>query len=235
MNRRTALLSIFSIIFFVSFIFLILRFSSIDDNWTCSNGSYIKHGNPGSINPDIVCDEANFSYTGTIESFSGDLISLKNMKGEVSNMRLSKDAVLLGIDQKPIKSDNILKGFDIEVSGKNIDNIRIIQKLSIIKEINIILYSPIDNEKVFSSLRLSGVARVFENTFNYMIKDSDGKIIKEGVSIADSIDTGLFGSFDVKIDFIAPTTETGSIEVFEYSAKDGSKVNMVIVPIIFGR
>lgn len=80
---------------------------------------------------------------------------------------------------------------------------------------------------------VSGEARVFENAFNYLIKDYSGTILAEGQAMANAYDVGQFGGFELSIPYLWSTDAGGFLEVFNYSAKDGSIENLVVVPVIF--
>jgi hypothetical protein len=100
---------------------------------------------------------------------------------------------------------------------------------------NIKVTSPTSNQKITSPVTITGEARVFENSFSYRVVDANKKILIEGHAMADAPDMGKFGPFEVKLDFPTPSTDTGEIVVFAYSAKDGSEIDKVGVPIIFSQ
>lgn len=87
------------------------------------------------------------------------------------------------------------------------------------------------NEEIKLPFSIIGEARVFENQFNYRIKDSTGKIIKEGVVYAKAKDAGQFGAFELKITSLKTTDTKITLELFDFSAKDGSEIDGVIVPL----
>lgn len=97
---------------------------------------------------------------------------------------------------------------------------------------NIQLTSPKAGEAVGPLVTITGFARVFENQFNYQILDSDGTVLAEGRSMSDAEDAGLFGAFTITAE-IAPVSDHGTIEVFDYSAKDGSKIDLASVSVNF--
>ena len=97
---------------------------------------------------------------------------------------------------------------------------------------NIIVTKPTVNETVRLPFAIQGRARVFENQFNYRVLDTSGKVVKEGSAYANSPDTGQFGDFSIEIASLpASTAGKITIEVFDYSAKDGSKQDIVSIPI----
>jgi len=101
------------------------------------------------------------------------------------------------------------------------------------EEKNIIVDFPKANEAVGLPITIKGKARVFENTFNYRIKDSDDRILLENYITVEGADIGEFGPFEASFNYLEPKGKEGKIEVFEYSAKDGSEINEVEIPVIF--
>jgi hypothetical protein len=99
---------------------------------------------------------------------------------------------------------------------------------------NIIVTSPKVNETVTLPIRITGKARVFENQFNYRVRDANKQIFLEGSAYANSPDTGQFGDFTISIASLPTMRANGIIlEVFDYSAKDGTEQNTVTIPVVF--
>ena len=94
------------------------------------------------------------------------------------------------------------------------------------------VFNPKENAKISSPFDLEGKARVFENVVSIRLKDEDGKILYEGITNAQSPDMGKFGLFQEEITY-ATAQVKGTLEVFESSAKDGSDINKVIIPVKF--
>ena len=72
---------------------------------------------------------------------------------------------------------------------------------------------------------LSGVAAVFEATFQAAVTDADGVIIAEPPYLTTSEGQG-WGTFDEMIDYEVEQPQWGSLIVWENSAKDGSQINV---------
>lgn len=95
----------------------------------------------------------------------------------------------------------------------------------------ILVESPLSFEAVTSPLRVTGTANTFEATFNYELTDTDGRIVEENFVTATS-GTGTRGTFDFTTEpFTVPFDGVGSLIVFELSAKDGSRINLVEIPL----
>lgn len=100
-------------------------------------------------------------------------------------------------------------------------------------EANIVVTSPVAGQSVEMPMVVAGRARVFENSFAWRVRDGDGDVIAEGHGMAASPDVGQFGPFQERVFYPAPDSPEGRVEVFEYSARDGSEINKVIVPVRF--
>lgn len=96
---------------------------------------------------------------------------------------------------------------------------------------NITVTSPKANAVVTNPITVTGQARVFENTFNYILRDSNGTKLFESYGMTDAPDSGIFGNYTIKLPVPAGASKNLVIEVFEYSAKDGAVINLVRVPV----
>ena len=98
------------------------------------------------------------------------------------------------------------------------------------KSENISLDSPKANAKVSITFVVKGSARVFENQLNYRILDSKGNKVLEGSVYADAKDAGQFGPYEITVSGLT-LKEKITLEVFDYSAKDGSEIDKVVIPL----
>ncbi|HEX2345259.1 MAG TPA: Gmad2 immunoglobulin-like domain-containing protein [Gaiellaceae bacterium] len=95
----------------------------------------------------------------------------------------------------------------------------------------ILVESPLAFEDVTSPLRVTGTANTFEATFSYELTDTDGLIVDENFVTATS-GTGTRGTFDFTTEpYTVPFDGVGALIVFEHSAKDGSRINLVEIPL----
>lgn len=99
-------------------------------------------------------------------------------------------------------------------------------------EANIIIESHTENDTIVSPVTVSGKARTFENTVNVRIKDASGKELAESFTTATG-EMGQHSDFSAVIEFDKGTAKTGAIEAFQYSAKDGTEIDKVTVPVTF--
>ncbi|MEP7224968.1 MAG: Gmad2 immunoglobulin-like domain-containing protein [Actinomycetota bacterium] len=94
----------------------------------------------------------------------------------------------------------------------------------------ILVEAPLSFEDVTSPLRVTGTANTFEANFQYELTDTDGRIIAEDFVTATS-GTGTRGTFEFTVPFEVPFDGVGELIVFESSAKDGSRINLVEIPL----
>jgi immunoglobulin-like protein involved in spore germination/sporulation and spore germination protein len=78
--------------------------------------------------------------------------------------------------------------------------------------------------------RITGVANVFEATFQVRIADGAGRGIVETFVTADC-GTGCWGAFDATIPYSVPAEGWGTLQVYELSARDGSVENLTEYPV----
>ena len=91
----------------------------------------------------------------------------------------------------------------------------------------ILVESPLPFAEVTSPLRATGTANTFEATFQYELVDGEGEVVDENFVTATS-GTGTRGTFD----FTTGAFDTvAALRVFELSAKDGSRVNEIEIPL----
>jgi germination protein M len=95
----------------------------------------------------------------------------------------------------------------------------------------ILVESPRYFEPVGNPVRATGTANTFEATFQYELTDTDGRIVDQGFVTATS-GSGTRGTFDfTTATYEIPFDGIGALFVFELSAKDGSRINLVEIPV----
>ncbi len=79
-----------------------------------------------------------------------------------------------------------------------------------------------------------GTTTAFENTANWKVVDEKGTIISQGFYTVASRDVGVPGSFSAWAFYDAtPKTASGSLMIYEASAKDGEPIHEVVFPVNF--
>ncbi len=94
----------------------------------------------------------------------------------------------------------------------------------------VLVESPLPFERVNSPLRVFGSSNTFEATSQLELLDANGKLLASKTVTASS-GTGTRGTFSVSIPFQAPAGRATLVS-FEYSAKDGSRIDEVRIPVL---
>lgn len=94
----------------------------------------------------------------------------------------------------------------------------------------ILVESPRPGEEVGTQIRVTGTSNTFEAALSWEVRDSSGKVIREGFATA-TAGTGTWGTFAFDVDLSGTDTGPITLVVFEVSAKDGSPVNVYEVPL----
>ncbi len=99
---------------------------------------------------------------------------------------------------------------------------------------NMLVTSPLPNESVLHDFIITGQARVFENQFAWRVLDPEGTVLASGSAYAYASDVGQFGAFEIPVRLPVSAsfgTDRVTVEVFDYSAKDGSVIDLVRVSV----
>ena len=97
----------------------------------------------------------------------------------------------------------------------------------------IIVTEPAIYDTVSDPIVVTGRAIAFESTIAWRLRGADGKELAKGSAMTNAPDVGQYGDFVIRIS-IPVSTKSGTIltvDVFESSAKDGSEINKVSVPV----
>jgi Immunoglobulin-like domain of bacterial spore germination len=89
---------------------------------------------------------------------------------------------------------------------------------------------PARGATVTSPVTISGTADVFEATVSIRILDATNNVLAETFTTA-TCGTGCRGDYTIDVPFSVNTPQQGVIQVFEVSAKDGSMINTVRIPV----
>lgn len=89
---------------------------------------------------------------------------------------------------------------------------------------------PAPGDELTPPVTISGTANVFEATVSYRVVDETGRELAAGFTTA-TCGTGCRGEFSATADFEVAEPTEATIEVFESSAKDGSPLHLVEIPV----
>jgi len=93
------------------------------------------------------------------------------------------------------------------------------------------VFEPAEGAVVGTTFSVRGEARVFEAAFSYSLEDGHN-ILAEGRVMAGQ-GAPEWGKFDFTVTFEAATSPSGILIIYELSAKDGSPVNVLQLPVKF--
>ena len=77
---------------------------------------------------------------------------------------------------------------------------------------------------------IGGFANTFEATFQVRLLDGTGRTLAQGPVMA-TCGTGCWGTFEVSVPYTVARAGWGRLQVFEFSAADGSEVNLTEYPV----
>lgn len=95
---------------------------------------------------------------------------------------------------------------------------------------NITVELPTQDQKVSGGFVLKGKARTFENTVNYRVVGEGGEQVAEGNLMAIG-DVGMMNPFTTEVTLPRNYTGRATLEVFQYSARDGRPIDVIKIPI----
>lgn len=95
----------------------------------------------------------------------------------------------------------------------------------------IAVHSPVPGSEVERTFTVRGMARTFEANVQWRLRDSNGRAITTGFTTASVGTSALWGTFETTV--TAPPGTRGNVllEVFEISARDGSEIHKVAIPV----
>jgi hypothetical protein len=99
---------------------------------------------------------------------------------------------------------------------------------------NVIVSSVVPDQELKNPFVILGRARAFENTINWRVRDRRNTELAKGYAMTNAADVGKYGSFRIRAFFNGlPDIETGHVEVFTISPRDGSEQDKVSIPVRF--
>ena len=94
----------------------------------------------------------------------------------------------------------------------------------------ILVEGPVIGQRIANPVTVSGTANVFEATVSLRILDENGKTVANTFTTA-TCGTGCRGDYSVSVPYSVDHEQPGTVEVYESSAKDGSAINVVDIPV----
>ncbi|MGK5739931.1 Gmad2 immunoglobulin-like domain-containing protein [Micromonospora sp. URMC 103] len=94
----------------------------------------------------------------------------------------------------------------------------------------VVVTSPTVGQRVTSPLTVTGTADVYEATVSLRVLDGDGREVATTFTTA-SCGSGCRGDYRATVTWRVPREQPGTVEAYEVSPRDGSRVNVVRVPV----
>ncbi|OGL66081.1 hypothetical protein A3B21_00740 [Candidatus Uhrbacteria bacterium RIFCSPLOWO2_01_FULL_47_24] len=98
---------------------------------------------------------------------------------------------------------------------------------------NISVRAPQPNDLITSPLVVEGMERTFEQNVVIRLRDGKGNELVKIAVTGTAPDLGIHGPYRAELIFEKPKTSTGTLEVFQGSAKDGSEIDKVTISLRF--
>ncbi len=92
------------------------------------------------------------------------------------------------------------------------------------------VFSPVQTGIYHSPIEVIGFSRTFEGNVNLRLKDAKGTILAQRNATGGSVDS--FAFFHTYLRFVIATPIAATLDIFESSAKDGSEIHKVSIPLM---
>jgi hypothetical protein len=94
-----------------------------------------------------------------------------------------------------------------------------------------VVHSPRHGATVSRDFAVAGLARAFEGTISWRLRDAAGREVVKGFTTATEGSGPIWGTYEFRVQ--APASVSGSVtlEVYQASARDGSEENKVALPL----
>lgn len=96
---------------------------------------------------------------------------------------------------------------------------------------NIVVLLPGAGQTLHSPITVDGYARLFEAQGNYELKNASGTVIKSGTFMAVAGTSADFARYSFTVSYSVPSTQAGTLTLFSLSPANGSRINVVNVPV----
>lgn len=169
-------------------------------------------------------DEAELGLVSSLESDEGWSLTLED--GGVLRLEGVKGLTEPALAQIVYTLTQFPTVKQVEIQGKRYSRTDFEERTPAI-----LVESPLPFETVGNPLRVKGTANTFEANFEYEVVEPEGRIVDSHFVTATS-GTGTRGTFDFTSRKYEISREgLGALIVLERSAKDGSRINLVEIPV----
>ena len=94
----------------------------------------------------------------------------------------------------------------------------------------VLVESPVPGQEVTSPVTISGIANTFEANVAYDVTDPEGLIVAEGSTQA-TAGNGVWGDFEVTVEFRTERTGLGAVIAFQDDMESGGRRDVYEVPV----
>ena len=131
----------------------------------------------------------------------------------------SVDAVRFTVDGRPLSN---FGGYELDRPQRRKD---FVDQLPWI-----LVETPDVGDRVSSPVTIAGTADVFEAVVSIAVLDANGDVVSSSFTMA-TCGTGCRGDYSTDVRYDVDRAQSGTIRVYEVSAKDGSEINVVQIPV----
>lgn len=187
-----------------------------------------------SLNTDSQSNIQAFQGTITETSTGAGTLTVRAQNGDERAVAVDASTRFYDRDGKSVDLSYLRRGWRVNAVGVTANDSSILAtEVRVLAEPNIIVFFPEPDQIVGLPLHVKGDARVFESALNFRLRDEDGTVLVEGMAMAKNPDANQYGSFDISSSYPRPQGVKGTVEVFDYSAKDGSEIDKIAIPVRF--
>ena len=189
------------------------------------------------FNNDDEGTQTSLTISGVILNIarSADVLTLES-GNQAFDVAFDKQTAIYSDTGNSIPGSDLYQGFEVQVTGVTAGTSSYIHASRIVVERApaIVVSAPRPGDSIISdTIKISGSARVFENTFMFEIETQEGDRILSQPIMTNAREVGTFGTFEQSI--VLPTESITSrnlvFRFFEASPRDGSETHLVEIPV----
>lgn len=92
--------------------------------------------------------------------------------------------------------------------------------------------APFPYQNIQNPVTVAGRSNFFEANTRIRITDANSNVLADTFATAEGWMDRLY-PFEASVEYSAPATASGYVEVFEESAQDGSEIRKIVIPVLF--
>ena len=95
----------------------------------------------------------------------------------------------------------------------------------------IFIEEPAVGDTISGPMYLTGLSNTFEAVFQIQVTDAHGHLVADD-QVRATAGTGTWGSFETRVHLSSPAAGPGMVVAYEISAKDGSHIHQIEIPVM---